>query len=140
MGWIEGMDTKVLHQTSNTPAMESRQEYSSQPVCRVPEELKRHSISDGEGGHYSTNLDRNRYGSDDQYLATVVRYNLDYLDLCPCLVSITILDAKGGNETTTVSVDPCACVCSAGASRIPGPVRVRSKPPVSGLLILYSNP
>ena len=91
-------------------------------MYRVPEELKRHSIQDGEGGHYSTNLDRNRYGSDDQYLATVVRYNLDYLDICPCLVGITILDAKGGNETTTVSVDPCACICNAGPSRMAGPV------------------
>ena len=100
----------------------SRQTFIKVRMYRVPEELKRHSIQDGEGGHYSTNLDRNRYGSDDQYLATVVRYNLDYLDICPCLVGITILDAKGGNETTTVSVDPCACICNAGPSRMAGPV------------------
>ena len=90
---------------------------------RVPEELKRHSIGDGEGGHYSTNLDRNRYGSDDQYLATVVRYNLDFLELCPLLVDITILDAKGGNITTCVSADPAACKCSPTAYR--GPLSVK---------------
>ena len=43
------------------------------PICRVPDELRRHSLSDGVGGSYSTNLDRNRYGNDDQYLSTVIR-------------------------------------------------------------------
>lgn len=38
--------------------------------CRVPEELKKHYLSDSDGGQYSTNLDRNRYGNDDQYLFT----------------------------------------------------------------------
>lgn len=37
---------------------------------RVPEELKKHYLSDGDGGQYSTNLDRNRYGNDDNYLFT----------------------------------------------------------------------
>jgi hypothetical protein len=37
---------------------------------RVPDELRKHYLSDGEGGQYSTNLDRNRYGNDDQYLFT----------------------------------------------------------------------
>ena len=37
---------------------------------RVADELRRHSLADGEGGHYSTNLDRNRYGSDNNYLFT----------------------------------------------------------------------
>jgi hypothetical protein len=36
----------------------------------VPDELKKHYLSDGEAGQYSTNLDRNRYGNDDQYLFT----------------------------------------------------------------------
>ena len=89
----------------------------------MPEELKRHSISDGEGGQYSTNLDRNRYGVDDQYLATVVRYNLDFLELCPLLVDITILDAKGGNVTTTVSADPESCRCNPALSRPALPVQ-----------------
>lgn len=39
-------------------------------MCRVPDELRKHYLSDGEGGQYSTNLDRNRYGNDDQYLFT----------------------------------------------------------------------
>ena len=39
-------------------------------LCRVPDELKKHYLSDGEGGQYSTNLDRNRYGNDDNYLFT----------------------------------------------------------------------
>lgn len=36
----------------------------------MPDELRKHYLSDGEGGQYSTNLDRNRYGNDDQYLFT----------------------------------------------------------------------
>lgn len=39
-------------------------------IPRVPDELKKHYLSDGEGGQYSTNLDRNRYGNDDNYLFT----------------------------------------------------------------------
>lgn len=39
-------------------------------MTRVPDELRKHYLSDGEGGQYSTNLDRNRYGNDDQYLFT----------------------------------------------------------------------
>ena len=63
-------------------------------TCRVPDELRRHSLSDGVGGQYSTNLDRNRYGQDDQYLSTVIRYDLEFLRLCPCLVDVEIVDAK----------------------------------------------
>lgn len=39
---------------------------------RVADDLRRHSLSDGHGGLYSTNLDRNRYGSDNNYLFTGV--------------------------------------------------------------------
>ncbi len=60
----------------------------------MPDELRRHSLSDGAGGQYSTNLDRNRYGQDDQYLSTVIRYDLEFLRLCPCLVDVEIVDAK----------------------------------------------
>jgi hypothetical protein len=51
----------------------------SHMFSRVPDELKRHSLSDGGTGSYSTNLDRNRYGNDDQYLSTVIRYDLEFL-------------------------------------------------------------
>lgn len=79
--------------------------------CRVPEELKRQSLADGNGGQYSTNLDRNRYGDDNQYLATVIRYNLEYLGLCPCLISVEILDAKTGGTTKQVSASSISCTC-----------------------------
>ena len=61
---------------------------------------------------------------DDQYLATVVRYNLDFLELCPLLVDVTILDAKGGNVTTTVSAEPGSCRCNPTAPRPAIPVRL----------------
>eukprot|EP00889_Picochlorum_renovo_P006624 jgi/Picre1/33654/NNA_001134.t1 len=78
---------------------------------RVADELRRHSLSDGMGGHYSTNLDRNRYGSDNNYLFTVTKYNLDALGLCPCLVDIEIVDTRNGNEANIVSAGPDACRC-----------------------------
>ena len=49
---------------------------------RVPDELRRHQLADEEGNEYSTNLDRNRYGNDDQYLFTVIKFNLEALGLC----------------------------------------------------------
>jgi len=78
---------------------------------RVADELRRHSLSDGEGGHYSTNLDRNRYGSDNNYLFTVTRYNLECLGLCPCLVDIEIVDTRNGNESQLVTAGEAACSC-----------------------------
>ena len=78
---------------------------------RVADELRRHSLSDGMGGHYSTNLDRNRYGSDNNYLFTVTKYNLECLGMCPCLVDIEIVDTRNGNEAQLVTAGHDACSC-----------------------------
>lgn len=78
---------------------------------RVPDELKKHYLSDGEDGQYSTNLDRNRYGNDDQYLFTVVRYDLEFLGFCPCIVDVEIIDAKNNNQSISVSAGPESCTC-----------------------------
>ncbi|KAG1657442.1 hypothetical protein FOA52_011722 [Chlamydomonas sp. UWO 241] len=85
---------------------------------RVPEELKKHYLSDGEGGQYSTNLDRNRYGNDDNYLFTVIRYDLEFLGFCPCMVDVEIIDAKAGNAATVVQSGLDACTCSNRAQHI----------------------
>lgn len=85
---------------------------------RVADELRRHCLNDNEGGQYSTNLDRNRYGNDDQYLSTVIRYDLEYLDLCPCLVDVEIIDAKNGNESTLVSAGPDMCICEGTGRKV----------------------
>ena len=84
----------------------------------MPDELKKHSLSDGVGGQYSTNLDRNRYGADDQYLSTVIRYDLEYLRLCPCLVDVEIIDAKNGSGTILVSAGPEYCLCQRDAAQV----------------------
>ncbi len=89
---------------------------------RVPDELKKHSLSDGVGGQYSTNLDRNRYGADDQYLSTVIRYDLEYLRLCPCLVDVEIIDAKNGSGTILVSAGPEYCLCNRDAAQARHPL------------------
>ncbi|KXZ47254.1 hypothetical protein GPECTOR_36g108 [Gonium pectorale] len=81
---------------------------------RVPDELKKHYLSDGEGGQYSTNLDRNRYGNDDNYLFTVIRYDLEFLGLCPCMVDVEIIDAKQGNSSIIVSAGTEVCTCQGG--------------------------
>ena len=65
---------------------------------RVPDELRRHTLVCRQGGQYSTNLDRNRYGGDDHYLTTVVRHDLTFLGLCPRLVEASGSEAKGGGK------------------------------------------
>lgn len=81
----------------------------------MPDELKRHSLTDQAGNQYSTNLDRNRYGADNQYLSTVIRYDLDYLSLCPCLVDVEIIDAKNGSGTVLVAAGDHCCICTGPA-------------------------
>lgn len=100
---------------------------------RVADELRRHCLTDGEAGQYSTNLDRNRYGNDDQYLSTVIRYDLEFLDLCPCLVDVEIIDAKQGNESTLVSAGPDMCNCDGQPRKTPAsqPQHVPSSQPSS---------
>ncbi|GMH33517.1 hypothetical protein BSKO_01351 [Bryopsis sp. KO-2023] len=77
---------------------------------RVSEELKRHCLMDVDRQQYTTNLDRNRYGNDDQYMFTVIRYNLCLLEMCPCLVDVEVLDQKS-NESILVSAGVDACMC-----------------------------
>lgn len=77
---------------------------------RVSDELKKHFLTDIDGTQYTTNLDRNRYGADNQYMFTVIRHNLSTLGLCPCLVDVEVLDQKS-NETVMVSAGIEACVC-----------------------------
>jgi hypothetical protein len=104
----------------------------------VPDELRKHYLSDGETGQYSTNLDRNKYGNDENYLFTgwcsshvtgcrqlltiddsfvyyplfsVIRYDLEFLGLCPCLVDVEIVDAKAGNASMLVESGAQACSC-----------------------------
>ncbi len=132
----------LSHNTRRTKVVEL-----SSGTHRVADDLRRHCLTDGENGQYSTNLDRNRYGNDDQYLATVIRYagvalicvdmalnmrmvydphryDLEYLDLCPCLVDVEIIDAKAGNESTLVSCGPELCACNGGGMRrVPSQVR-----------------
>ncbi|KAK9840948.1 hypothetical protein WJX81_002060 [Elliptochloris bilobata] len=91
---------------------------------RVPDELRRHSLSDGVGGQYSTNLDRNRYGQDDQYLSTVIRYDLEFLRLCPCLVDVEIVDAKYGMATCLVSAGDDFCTCASQLDHSPATAAV----------------
>ncbi|KAF5834371.1 hypothetical protein DUNSADRAFT_8994 [Dunaliella salina] len=83
---------------------------------RVPDELKKHYLSDATGGQYSTNLDRNRYGQDDNYLFTVIRYDLEFLGLCPCLVDVEIVDVKAGNQSIIVSAGDHYCKCKQNTS------------------------
>ena len=114
---------------------------------RVPEDLRRHTLEDEEGNAYSTTLDRNRYGNDDNYLSTVVRHNLEFVGLCPCLVDIEIIDAKSRpakNQLVAAPADSCTCgghvgsragAAAAAAGVTPGlllhPTSFRSSSPAS---------
>lgn len=69
---------------------------------RVPEDLKKHHLYESEDGvEYGTNLDRNRYGTDTDYLHTCIRYNVKSLKLCEKLVNIEIVDSKGSITAAT---------------------------------------
>lgn len=103
---------------------------------RVAEDPRKHSLADGEGGHYSTNLDRNRYGSDNNYLFTVTRFDLEALGMCPCMVDIEIIDTRNGNEAQLVCAGTDACTCNdptrkqlADLSYYPQETRAPSPPP-----------
>jgi len=103
---------------------------------RVAEDPRKHSLADGEGGHYSTNLDRNRYGSDNNYLFTVTRFDLEALGMCPCMVDIEIIDTRNGNEAQLVCAGTGACTCNdptrkqlADLSYYPQETRAPSPPP-----------
>jgi hypothetical protein len=41
----------------------------------------------------------------------VVRYDLEFLGLCPCMVDVEIIDAKNDNQSIFVSAGPEACAC-----------------------------
>ena len=81
---------------------------------RVPEELRRHSLCDLDGNEYSTNLDRNRYGGDDNYLASVVRFNLEFLSLCPRLITVEIIDVR--NSISRKSSLPTSAAAAASSA------------------------
>jgi len=78
---------------------------------RVPEELRRHQLSDHDGNEYSTNLDRNRYGNDNNYLFTVTRFNLQALELCPLVAEVQIIGTKGNEDDVLLCVDKSECRC-----------------------------
>lgn len=92
---------------------------------RIPDELKKHYLTDDQGAQYSTNLDRNRYGSDNNYLFTVIKHDLETLGLCPCLADVEIIDAKaqGDSQLVTAGIETCTCGNTAPRkNRIPQPV------------------
>lgn len=66
---------------------------------RNGEEMRKNVIKDKDGNEFTTNLDRNRYGSDNNYLSTVIRYDLDFLGLSKSLIEVEIIDAKSGKTT-----------------------------------------
>jgi len=78
---------------------------------RVPEELRRHQLSDSDGNDYSTNLDRNRYGNDNNYLFTVTKFNLQALELCPLLAQVQIIGTKGSADDVLLTADKADCTC-----------------------------
>lgn len=88
---------------------------------RIPDELKKHYLTDEHGAQYSTNLDRNRYGSDNNYLFTVIKHDLETLGLCPCLADVEIIDAKtqGDSQLVTAGAETCICANHGAASQQP---------------------
>mmetsp|Transcript_1796 Transcript_1796/g.3988 ORF Transcript_1796/g.3988 Transcript_1796/m.3988 type:complete len:813 (-) Transcript_1796:985-3423(-) len=137
---IGGQKRSVLQVLSTNTRRTKVVELSS-GTHRVPDELRKHYLSDGDGGQYSTNLDRNRYGNDDNYLFTVIRYDLEFLGLCPCLVDVEIIDAKANNSSTIVSSGHEACTCANKVVEAPAmPMPVAAPPPVAPVPPLVVKP
>ena len=111
----------LAHNTRRTKVLEL-----SPGTHRIPEELKKHFLTDEHGAQYSTNLDRNRYGSDNNYLFTVIKHDLETLGLCPCLVDVEIIDAKAHGDSQLVNAAAEACICGGGAAAAAAPA---SMPP-----------
>ena len=111
---------------------------------RIPDELRRHTLCDDLGCEYSTNLDRNRYGSDDSYLFTVVQYNLRALGLCPCLASVEVLDAKKPHLAGLhAKSPPTECTCAARPGGVPVGTGFGAATPIVAVLPAppqYGNP
>ena len=81
----------------------------------LPEDLKKHDglYESEEGVEYGTNLDRNRYGTDTDYLHTCIKYNVASLNLCEKLVNIEIVDSKGSITASAAATSDA----SGGSSR-----------------------
>lgn len=51
----------------------------------MSDELKKHFLTDDDGTQYTTNLDRNRYGADNQYMFTGAQAVEDLSEVkCDC--------------------------------------------------------
>ena len=81
----------------------------------LPEDLKKHDglYESEDGVEYGTNLDRNRYGTDTDYLHTCIKYNVVSLNLCEKLVNIEIVDSKGSITASAAATSDA----SGGSSR-----------------------
>ena len=81
----------------------------------LPEDLKKHDglYESEDGVEYGTNLDRNRYGTDTDYLHTCIKYNVASLNLCEKLVNIEIVDSKGSITASAAATSDA----SGGSSR-----------------------
>lgn len=99
---------------------------------RVPDELRRHTLTDADGVQYSTNLDRNRYGADTQYLNTVLRHDLAALGLCPHLLTVVIHDAKKRGALALPADAPCCCAAAAARGPLPPPASLFGNAPAPG--------
>lgn len=62
--------TKVVNLACGTHRFNLDLFFQRKTLSRVSDELKKHFLTDVEGTQYTTNLDRNRYGADNQYMFT----------------------------------------------------------------------
>ena len=81
------------------------------PSTVTGDDGRRHAVLSRSGRTYTSSLDRNRYGSDEAYMATVVHADLEFLGLCPCLVDVEVIDAKSGATDALTAAPSTACAC-----------------------------
>lgn len=54
----------------------------------------------------------------------MVRYDLEFLGLCPCLIDVEIINAKQGNSSNMISASEGECTCSKRVGAVRGRVLV----------------
>ena len=72
-------------------------------------------------------------------LPPVIRYDLEYLGLCPCMVDVEIIDAKNDNQSIFVSAGVEACICSKVGLRVGRPTLLLDAMSPSQLLAASSR-
>jgi hypothetical protein len=70
---------------------------------------------------------------------SVIRYDLEFLGWCPCMIDVEIIDAKAGNASTLVQSGLDSCTCTKIARPDHSRPELHSRPNLQHLLALQNT-